>query len=382
LIGDSLRINQVLLNMVSNALKFTDAGRVCICCSVIDDRENEQRIRFEVCDTGIGIDPEKTEHIFDSFSQEDPSVARRFGGTGLGLAICRQLVQLMGGEISLSSEKGKGSVFRFELQLIKGTAADLADTEQVPMASKSLDGARILLAEDNQTNQYLMATLLNSWSIHVDIASNGFEAIDLLQNGRYDMVLMDIQMPLCDGIEATSIIRSRLGLKVPIIALTANALKGDEERYLEAGMDGYLSKPIEPNNLYSKISAALEFTGRAPVTRCCTFDLSHIRETFYGNEKQVAHLVNLFISESRSIAEAMLAAKDGGTIRGLAHKLKASLDTLHVTPLNEDVRRIERLASAEASPAELHNLLEQFHRNIFTLGDLLRNDLEQKKTCC
>ncbi|NKB98432.1 MAG: response regulator [Pseudomonadales bacterium] len=242
--GDSLRVAQILTNLISNALKFTNNGTVDVSAKVVTQGESETRIRFEVKDTGIGMTPDQQAVLFSPFTQADASTTRKFGGTGLGLAICKQLSELMGGSIALESTSGKGSTFTVELPFHR----NLFD-ERMPTASKlisDLTGVRALLVEDNTTNQLLAKTMLRKAGADCDVAANGQEALDRLATTAYDVVLMDCQMPVMDGYETTGHIRKTLRMtKLPIIAMTANALQGDRERCLDAGMDDYITKPIK-----------------------------------------------------------------------------------------------------------------------------------------
>jgi signal transduction histidine kinase/ActR/RegA family two-component response regulator len=245
-LGDAGRIRQVLTNLVGNAVKFTQAGRV-----LIGVEWAEARVRISVEDTGVGIPADKLVCIFEKFTQADSSTTRRFGGTGLGLAISKQLVELMGGEIGVHSRLGEGSTFSFTLPL-----ATANQPEPDPLASPvrtalSILQARVLLAEDNAVNSRVATHMLKKLGCHVDVAANGKEAVDMLEMLPYDLIMMDCQMPTMDGYEATQEIRRTQGerKRIPIIALTANAMEGDKERCLQAGMDDYIGKPIQVDNL-------------------------------------------------------------------------------------------------------------------------------------
>ena len=251
--GDVHRLNQVLTNLISNAIKFTEAGNVQLAIGCVMSTENTQRVRFEVKDTGIGIAANRQAAIFQEFTQEDSSTTRKFGGTGLGLAISKKIVELMGGRLELISEKNSGSSFFFELDLELGS-----DQEQpVPVFNPDLHGARILLVEDNKVNQFLAKALLTSWKARVDISEDGADAVERVKTGDYDLVLMDLQMPVMDGFEATAVIRNELKSSIPIIGLSANALNDERERSLQIGMDDYVSKPFKPELLYGIIQSYL-----------------------------------------------------------------------------------------------------------------------------
>lgn len=247
--GDPARLQQVLVNLVANAVKFTEHGRVAVRVELEDLVDDAALVRFEVSDTGIGIEPEHQPHLFDPFSQADSSTTRRFGGTGLGLAICQQLVTAMGGTIALESEPGRGSRFWFTVPLGVGVErpADPVPDELPTPAPGSARG-RVLLVEDGEINQIVGQGILEALGYDVDIAEDGAAGVDAALAGAYDAVFMDVQMPVMNGYDATREIRRREGARrhTPIVAMTAGAVEGDRERCLEAGMDDYLSKPISP----------------------------------------------------------------------------------------------------------------------------------------
>jgi CheY-like chemotaxis protein/anti-sigma regulatory factor (Ser/Thr protein kinase) len=254
--GDADRLRQILGNLLSNAVKFTPQGTVQ---GLVDVNPKTGALRIVVRDSGIGIAPEKLPTLFEKFTQADNSATRRFGGTGLGLAICRELTQMMGGSIDVESLEGAGSTFTVELPLTRGkpVSAQVAETTQA-----SDDGdLRILAAEDNPTNQQVLAAVLGSLGIEVHIVPDGKEAVEAWRTGSYDLILMDIQMPVMDGITAASTIRDQekaIGRRrTPIVALTANALTHQVEEYLAVGMDAHVAKPIEIAKLYDAISAVL-----------------------------------------------------------------------------------------------------------------------------
>ena len=255
LLADSARIQQVLRNLLDNAVKFTPAGEVALSidCQVLT--AGQVRLLFEVRDTGIGIVPEQLEHIFRPFTQADGSLTRRFGGTGLGLSIASQLIELMGGQLSCDSQPGKGSVFSFSLELKlpaqKASDPTMKSSDRGPEAHTS-NGPHILLVEDNELNQAVAEAMLARSGCAVDIAADGSEALRALRKKVYDLVLMDCQMPVMDGYEATRQIRNGDGISVPaipIIAVTAHVLEEDREKCLASGMNDYLAKPFSPEDL-------------------------------------------------------------------------------------------------------------------------------------
>ena len=253
--GDADRLRQIVGNLLSNAVKFTPHGEVS---AKVDIEPASGALRLTVRDSGVGIAPEKMPALFEKFTQADNSATRRFGGTGLGLAICRELTQMMGGSINVESREGHGSTFVVELPLSR---CEAAGSQPVDTVRTDQDGLRLLAAEDNATNQQVLAAVMESLGIDIDIVADGKQAVEAWGAFTYDLILMDIQMPVMDGIAAAREIRAaeqeRGRARTPIIALTANALTHQIEEYMAAGMDGHVAKPIEIAKLYEAISAAL-----------------------------------------------------------------------------------------------------------------------------
>ena len=254
--GDADRLRQIVGNLMSNAVKFTPQGAVE---TRLDVDPASGALRLTIRDSGVGISPEKLPTLFEKFIQADNSATRRFGGTGLGLAICRELTQMMGGTISVDSREGAGSTFTVELPLERGTPVEAAAAEAAePVEEGAL---RLLAAEDNPTNQQVLAAVMGSLGLDIDIVADGAQAVDAWRAGAYDLILMDIQMPVMDGIDAARAIRAserETGRRrIPILALTANALSHQVAEYLAVGMDGHVAKPIEIAKLYDAISRAL-----------------------------------------------------------------------------------------------------------------------------
>lgn len=255
LLGDPIRVKQVLINLISNAIKFTSAGKVIITLEQHDLKNDMTEIRFSVQDTGIGISDTQKNHLFQSFNQVDSSTSRKYGGTGLGLAISKQLVELMGGDIHLESECGEGATFIFTLQFQKIEEIKSLDSNDVIEHKGRFKGTCILLAEDNKINQVVATKLLTRTGCTLEVANNGIEAFEMIKRDteKFDVILMDLQMPVMDGFDATVKIRE-IQDQLPIIAMTADAMEGMKDKCLTAGMNDYISKPINFNELVTTLS--------------------------------------------------------------------------------------------------------------------------------
>ncbi|WBO85403.1 PAS domain S-box protein [Hymenobacter yonginensis] len=335
LIGDPYRITQVLLNLAGNSIKFTEKGHVVVSCELAGTVDHATIVEFCVRDTGIGIDPAYLKRLFENFSQEDSSVSRKFGGTGLGLSISRSLVHLMGGEIQIQSEKFQGTVSNFTLVLPTGSVSDLP-RQELTLGSmfirEGMRGKRVLLVEDNEYNRVLAKSFLRQAHIEVIEAENGAVAVDLARRQQFDLVLMDVQMPIMNGYEATSQLRKELGLTIPIIALTANAIRGDNQACLTAGMDDYLSKPFHEDELLKMVH---EWLLSPPNTDAANslYRTDLLRQAAHNDANFVTFMLRTFVSSSTDVLQALhagLAAHDLPALRGAAHKIKPSLRHLQI----------------------------------------------------
>jgi CheY-like chemotaxis protein len=258
LLGDPFRLGQILLNLTGNAVKFTEIGSINVNINIIEEQTDAVLLRFEVEDTGIGIATEDIQRLFTVFEQADSSMTRKYGGTGLGLVISKRLVQLMGGEIGLTSQPGHGSRFWFTTRLPKSQRKAIQtmiikDSSETRLKAQC-SGVRILLVEDEPINQEVSCWLLQEVGLIVDLAEDGAQAVEMARQNRYALILMDMQLPVMNGIEATRIIRTLEGYaNIPILAMTANAFTEDRQACVEAGMNDHIGKPVVPESLYDTL---------------------------------------------------------------------------------------------------------------------------------
>jgi CheY-like chemotaxis protein/two-component sensor histidine kinase len=268
--GDSLRLRQILLNFVGNAIKFSDHGRIQIRTRLVEEDRHSILLRLDVCDQGIGLSPEQMTRLFTPFTQIDGSLTRKYGGSGLGLVISRRIARLMGGEVGVESEQGKGSCFWTTVRLKRGTVSKGAAV--IPGSGDARDillrdfgGARILVVEDEPSNREVAEFLLLDAGLVPDLAADGREALDRVRNGPYSMILMDLQMPVMNGLDAARAIRQLPGMsRIPIVALTANVFDVDRKGSLAAGMNDYLGKPVLPEALHACVLNWLREAQRSP----------------------------------------------------------------------------------------------------------------------
>lgn len=378
--GDPHRLVQILNNFLSNAIKFTEQGMITVHTRVTIDKEEWQAVEFLVEDTGIGIPEEKLKDLFAPFTQASSSTTRMYGGTGLGLSICKNLIELQGGELWAESFANQGSRFRFIIPYKKASAPAMTNPTTVKHDYKSLGRKKVLVAEDVELNQFLAKHIMEAWGFEVTIADNGKKAVALLQEHSYDLVLMDIQMPEMDGITATKTIRSLADsskASIPIIALTANALKGDSDTYKQAGMNDYLSKPFTEAGLFAIIEKNLGVPAATPDQRATAitrqdynphplpeplYDLSMVRAVSGGDESFIQKMVLLFIETVppglQDLADA-LANKEWQRLGKVAHKLKSTIDSMGIVSLKDDIRTIELNGKHEKETDALAPLVEK-----------------------
>jgi PAS domain S-box-containing protein len=376
--GDPTRLNQVLINLAGNSVKFTEKGTVTIECKLINEDSERQLIEFNIRDTGIGMSEEYIDTIFDKFTQEDKTVTRKYGGTGLGMSISKQLLELMGSELTIQSHQGVGTAIIFQLELDKIEESNNSsskvykyDPEQI---QEKVKGKKILIAEDNEMNQLVVCTSLDFIGLQYDIANDGAEAIEAIQKNEYDLILMDINMPIMDGIKATKIIRNEYNRKIPIIALTANAMEGTSKRYLQAGMTDYLAKPFVEEELFDILhkwivnESSKNKTEVAPEPISAElYNLAKLEKISRGNQAFVDKMLNLFVTHiTQALHEinTAYAAKDLETVYKTAHRIKPTLSDLDITHSKDQIIEIEKLAKAGKDSEELSQLISAVKDNV------------------
>ncbi|WP_181306267.1 PAS domain S-box protein [Rufibacter sp. XAAS-G3-1] len=381
LVGDPVRLHQIILNLVSNAVKFTTEGKITVGVRMLVQDAEKVILEFSVTDTGIGIAAAKLGSIFDDFQQATSGTSRLYGGTGLGLAIVKNLVEPQGGTISVKSKLGEGSTFSFILSFNKTLEKVDSDLGLDIELETGFKDVKILVVEDIALNQLLMKTLLEDFGFAMDVADNGKIALEMLKDTSYDIILMDLQMPEMNGFEATSYIRNELKLQVPIIALTADVTTVDVEKCKAVGMNDYISKPIDDKLLYSKIIRFLKDAGydkKAAVQKiedlqtkpltCVNFDyLKRITK----NDTRMAEMIRLYLQEIPALVQTMkkaMAEKDWGTLKHATHSIIPTFATMGINPEFEDIAKaIQALAANQLSTEDGQGTSEETMAMLYTL---------------
>ncbi|MEP7252714.1 MAG: PAS domain S-box protein [Ginsengibacter sp.] len=385
--GDPYRLNQILVNLIGNAIKFTHEGGVNVKVTTEKQSRDEAVFNFSITDTGIGIPPDKISQIFESFTQASIETSRKYGGTGLGLAITRQLLELQGGSIYVESKINVGTSFKFTIPYHCSQSANpevFASSELKDYASL-LKGKRFLVAEDNEVNQKVIRHVLRKAGGELDIANNGAEAVKYLQqNPVYDLIIMDLQMPEMDGYEATSFIRKEMKLSIPIIAMTASALKGEKDKCLDIGMNEYMSKPFDVTFLYKRISQLLNEGNTKPLLMETKtnpsenlFDLSLLQEM--DDNGYIAEILSTYLTNTpRELKELQKTcnALQFETVYKLAHKAKGSSSLIYAHGILRILSKIEEFGKAnikEGLPVLAQQAIDEFEKIEAPLKDILKN---------
>jgi PAS domain S-box-containing protein len=371
--GDPHRLEQVLINLLDNALKFTTEGKVTLDVSAVRKNHSSAELTFVVSDTGIGIPEEKLESVFGRFTQAEENTTRKYGGTGLGLNICKLLVEKQGGSISVSSKFGEYTRFTFQLTY------DVPEKQERPEAItstkdySSLSG-KVLMCEDNEANRILAQHLFAATNIELNIAENGKIGVEMFRQKEYDVVLMDIQMPEMDGYQATACIRKDLKSETPIVALTAHSIAKEREKCIAAGMNDYLSKPFKKSELFDLISQWLKTEKAAPEKEAFAFSLEIIREASMGNTSFEHQMLNLFLEQSAESMEKLkqlYILQDWDAISKQAHQLKSSFGMflMDTSLLDKIEKRVDH--------SELDNQLERLEKQILRANEYIQQLIKQ-----
>ncbi|MBK7468145.1 MAG: response regulator [Saprospiraceae bacterium] len=356
LIGDDTRLRQVFINLVGNSIKFTQAGSIMLNAEVVSETDTHQTILFEVVDTGIGMSEEFITRIFDKFSQEQNESNRRYEGTGLGMTISNDLIRLMGGNLKVDSIKSVGTTFKFELNFRIGKPEQLVSNNQ-QIQQNIFKSCKALLVEDNEMNRFIAIQSLDFLGFETTEAENGKIAIELASKNSYDIILMDIQMPVMDGVEATEYIREQLNLKTPIIALTANAFKHDIELYLNKGMNDFITKPYDEQDFFRKIDHVLSLhkfklgnttndqnKEEEMKTTNKLYNLMQLEQMSRGNNSFVTKMISIFINQTKeniAIMENGIATSNFDEVKRIAHKIRPSIGQMGILSLKNEARNIE-----------------------------------------
>lgn len=387
LIGDPYRLNQILLNILNNAIKFTEKGTVDIRLTVLNDGRLTQTIQVDIEDTGIGMDESFKDSLFEKFSQEEASVTRQYGGTGLGMSICKQLIELMDGEIFVTSTKNVGTTISFVLKLPKGEAQDLPSKEEFVADESMLSGLKILVVDDNEINRLVATTILNNYGAETVEAGNGIDALEYLRANAVDLVLMDIQMPVMNGYDAAKILRKEISSTVPVIALTANAIKGDNMKCLEAGMNDYIAKPFKEEDLLKMIANMLKTnlslktrkTQVAITAPASYYDLTEIKNISRGNEAFVQKMVKMFAEQMPKHIEELrmkYEEKDLDAVGEIAHRIKPTIDNMGINNSKKWIRDVERMAKAGEDNEVLPDLIARVEKEVRLAVKAIKEDFQ------
>jgi PAS domain S-box-containing protein len=373
LLGDPVRLHQIILNLMSNAVKFTSTGSIKLGVNLIDEDREKVKIEFSITDTGIGIAEDELKNIFDNFQQASSSTSRLFGGTGLGLAIVKQLVESQGGTISVSSAVGEGATFSFVLSFGKTNLEAASDIGFVEL-DEEIKNIKVLVVEDIALNQLLMKTLLDDFGFDRDIASNGKIAIEKLKIKDYDIILMDLQMPEMNGFEATTYIRNTLNSNIPIIALTADVTTVDLAKCKAVGMNDYVSKPIDERVLYSKI-VGLVTKPIEPTTstihestiekdRC--INLSYLHKRTKSNPELMMEMISLYLEQTPPLISAMkksLHDNDWELLSSAIHKIIPSFTIVGINEEYESIaKKVQEYAKEQQQSEGIHRMVLQLER--------------------
>jgi PAS domain S-box-containing protein len=395
LVGDPVRLHQIILNLVSNAVKFTSKGTISVSVRLLSQDDKKVNIEFSISDTGIGIEKSKLKKIFENFQQASSGTSRLFGGTGLGLAIVKHLVEAQNGEISVISKIGEGSTFSFALDFIKTNAQAESETELIDLELKEeFKNIKVLVVEDIPLNQLLMKTLLDEFEFETIIAANGKIAVEKLEAEPFDIILMDLQMPVMNGFEATDYIRKKMKSKIPIMALTADVTTVDLEKCKAVGMNDYISKPVDERILYAKMLKLVKksTSGQKPIKsqinnskRLKCTDLDNLNRRTKSNPQLMMDMISLYLEQTPPLIVSMkksMREKDWETLYATVHKMIPSFSIMGINPAFEQMaRKVQDYASACREADEMPEMIHQLENICVQACEELKEDFNTiKKT--
>jgi len=382
-LGDSFRLRQILINMLSNAIKFTVSGYVELRCFLVEKSKNRIKVRFDIIDTGIGIKPENLQTIFDQFKQADSNITQKYGGTGLGLTICKNLIDMQGGSLSVSSQVNIGTTFSFVIPYVKGKKSDVLSNDKGDIDPDKLRNKKVLLVDDDSVNRLLGKTILEKSECDYDMASNGKEAIEKLDTKKYDIVLLDIHMPDISGVDVARYFRKKKkNESTKIIAVTAAVMKDDIKKYYRAGINDFLIKPYKEIHLFNKMCEVLQLkkeTFPKPVAEIILkeeihpklYDLTELKKMSGNNPELITNMINTFIENSQEALQKFhkaLLDKNWNQIAETAHKILPSYRHLEV---NSIVVQLDELKTKEPGQKKANAIEEKTKKVMQTMVKLL-----------
>ncbi|MCP9762991.1 PAS domain S-box protein [Lacihabitans soyangensis] len=383
--GDETRLRQVLINLLGNAIKFTDKGSINLSVELLENYKDSQKLRFEVKDSGIGMSEEFVLRIFDKFSQEQNTSNRKYEGTGLGMAISNDLIKLMGGTLKVTSQKNIGTTCSFDIEF------KIADPQSFASIKKQIkagvfSGKRVLLVEDNEMNRFIAIQSLKFLGFDTTEAENGLVATELIQKQNFDLILMDIQMPVMDGVEATEFIREKLLNNTPIIALTANAFKHDIDLYLRKGMNDFVTKPFDEQDFFRKIEHVLslsydilplELNSKVEIKKeIPLYDLTSLENLLNGDKDYINQMIVIFIDLVKNSSTEMSKAYSEGNfeqVRKIAHKIKPSVEQMGVNSIMDTIKTLEKFDYVERDPSQMQIMVNEIITVLNEVVDSLAN---------
>ncbi len=393
LIGDPVRLHQILLNLISNAIKFTTKGKITVTVGLVNETNQSVTIKFAVMDTGIGIEKDKLRDIFENFQQASSVTSRLYGGTGLGLAIVKQLVEQQGGSIYVESEIDWGSTFSFKLTFQKTKIKIDVESKAIKFDLK-VKGVNVLIVEDITLNQLLMKAVLDDFGFEWDIASNGKIAIEKLKNKHFDVILMDLQMPEMNGFEATEYIRKTMNSGIPIIALTADVTTVDLEKCMAVGMNEYIAKPLDEKLLYNKIVSVLKnpvfvkandnyANEKEDLIHLQYINLNYLTHRTKANPKLIMEMISAYLEQTPPLIHTLKQSfinKDWELLHASSHKLIPSFSIMGInTDFENMAKRVQEFASTQEQTGGIHDLVLQLEDVCLNACKELKEELNRIK---